>query len=166
MIEVKCFSEVAAFVQQIPVLEKSRKTQSGCICQLEIFPGDQKWGSALYLLRSVRGRLSNWMAWRPYRSPLGLRICYQQTLVILSDVSARYKGSFMWWCPKAGNVQSSQQQYDFYCQETFVEIRVISTEVRPCHFQLCSLVIIQNLFKMHRVRCTLLDQKTKSKEVP
>ena len=100
------------------------KKQSGYICQLEIFQGDQNWGSIFYLVRSVRGRLSNRTAWRQYKPSTGLHIYYQWTFVVLSHISAWCKGSFMWWCPKAENMQSFQQQYDFYCQETSVVIWV------------------------------------------
>lgn len=54
------------------------KTQSECIYQLEIFQGDQNWGSVVYLVRSVRARLSNWMAWMQCKSSTGLHIDYQQ----------------------------------------------------------------------------------------
>lgn len=57
MIEVKCFSEVAAFVQQIPVLEKSRKNAERVYLSARNFPRGPKMGVSLVPSKVCKGKI-------------------------------------------------------------------------------------------------------------
>ena len=57
MIEVKCFSELAAFVQQIPVLEKSRKNTERVYLSARNFPRGPKVGLNLVPCKVCKGKI-------------------------------------------------------------------------------------------------------------
>lgn len=57
MIEVKCFSELAAFAQQILALEKSRKNAERVYLSARNFPRGPKLGVSLVPCKVCKGKI-------------------------------------------------------------------------------------------------------------